>query len=78
MENYFCQLLTVYGVYDIRQRERHAAELFVSDSSCLEVQITVETLIKYKSPGIRQIPAKLIQQEAVHYLLKFTNLLILF
>jgi len=39
----------------------HAAKTLVSELSCFEVEITVGKLKWYKSPGIDQIPAELIQ-----------------
>jgi hypothetical protein len=36
-KNYFCQLLNVHGVNDVRQTEMHTAEPLVSESSCYEV-----------------------------------------
>jgi hypothetical protein len=59
--NYFCQLFYVHGVNDVRQTEIHTAEPLVSGSSSFYVDIAVEKLKRYKSPGIDQIPAKLIQ-----------------
>jgi hypothetical protein len=55
-KNYFCQLLNVHGVSDVRQTEIHRAE-----PSSSEVEIAIEKLKRYKSPGIDQIPAELIQ-----------------
>jgi hypothetical protein len=39
------------------------AEQFVLDPSPFEVEITIEKLKGYKSPGSDQIPAELIKQE---------------
>jgi hypothetical protein len=55
-KNYFCHLLNVHGVNDVRQTEIHTAE-----PSSSEVEIAIEKLKRYKSPGIDKIPAKLIQ-----------------
>jgi hypothetical protein len=60
-KNYFCQLLNVHGVNDIRQTEIHTAEPLVPEPSSTEVEIAIEKLKSYKSPGIDQIPAELIQ-----------------
>jgi hypothetical protein len=37
LKNYFCQLLDVHGVGDVRQTEMHAAEPFVPEPSASEV-----------------------------------------
>jgi hypothetical protein len=44
----------VHGVNDVRQTEIHTA-------SFSEVEIAIEKLKRYKSPGIDEIPAELIQ-----------------
>jgi hypothetical protein len=76
-KNYFCQLLNVHGV-NVRQTEIHTAESLVPEPSSSEVEIAIEKLKKYKSPGTGQIPAELIQAEGIHYALRSTNLLIVF
>jgi hypothetical protein len=60
-KNYFCQLLNDYGVNDVRQTEIHKAEPLLLEPSSSEVEIAIEKLKRYKSPGIDQIPAELIQ-----------------
>jgi hypothetical protein len=60
-KNYFCQILNVHGVNDVRQTEIHTAEPLVPEPSSPEVEIAIEKLKMYKSPGIDQIPAELIQ-----------------
>jgi hypothetical protein len=55
------QLLNVCGVIDVRQTEMHTAELLVPEPSSFEVKIAIEKLTRYKSPGIDQILAQLIQ-----------------
>jgi hypothetical protein len=60
-KNYYCQLLKIRGVNDVRQTEIHTAEPLVPEPSSSEVEIDIEKLKRYKSPGIDQIPAKLIQ-----------------
>jgi hypothetical protein len=62
-KNYFCQLLNVHGAGDVRQTEMHTAEPFVPESSASEVEVTTGKLKRYKSPGVDQIPAELIQAE---------------
>jgi hypothetical protein len=59
-KNYFCQLLNVHGVKYVRQTERHKAEPSVSESPS-EVEITIEKLKRYKSPGIDRILAEMTQ-----------------
>jgi hypothetical protein len=73
-KNYFCQLLNVHGVND-RQTEIH--EPLIPEPISSVVEIAVEKLKRYKSPGIDQIPAELIQA-GIHYVLRSTNLLIVF
>jgi hypothetical protein len=60
-KNYFCQLLNVHQVNDVRQTEIHKAEPLVPEPSSSEVEIAVEKLKRYKSPRIDQIPAEMIQ-----------------
>jgi hypothetical protein len=59
--NYFCQILNVHGVNDVKQTEIHTAEPLVPEPSSSEVETAIEKLKRYKSPGIDQIPAELIQ-----------------
>jgi hypothetical protein len=60
-KNYFCQLLNVHGVNDVRQTEIYAADPLVPEPSSSEVEIAIEKLKRYKSLGIDQIPAERIQ-----------------
>jgi hypothetical protein len=39
----------------------HTAEPFVPEPSSSEVEVTIGKLKRYKSPGVDQIPAELIQ-----------------
>jgi hypothetical protein len=59
-KNYFCQLVNVHGVTEVRHTERHTAEPLVSEHSSSEFEIAIEKINRYKSPGIDQIPAELI------------------
>jgi hypothetical protein len=61
VKNYFCQLLNVHGVKDVSQTEVHTTEPLVPEPSSSKVEIAIEKLKRYKSPGIYQIPAELIQ-----------------
>jgi hypothetical protein len=54
-KNYFCRLLNIRVVKDVRQTEIHTAEPISSEG-----EIAIEKLKRYKSPGIDQIPAELI------------------
>jgi hypothetical protein len=60
-KNYFCQLLNVHGVNDVRQTEIHTADPLVPEPSSSKDEIAIENLKRYKSPGTDQIPAELIQ-----------------
>jgi hypothetical protein len=60
VEELLFQLLNVH-VSDVRHIEVHAAEPLVPGPSCLELEIAIAKLKKYKSPGNDQIPAELIQ-----------------
>jgi hypothetical protein len=51
----------VHNVRDVRKIAVHTAEPLVPGPSCLEVEIAIAKLKKYKSPGSDQIPAELIQ-----------------
>jgi hypothetical protein len=50
----------VHDVSDVRQIEVHKTEQLVPGASCLEVEIAIIKLKKYKSPGSDQILAELI------------------
>jgi hypothetical protein len=60
-KNYFCQLWNVHGAGGVRQTEMHTAEPFVPEPSSSEVEVATGVLKRYKSPGVEQIPAELIQ-----------------
>jgi hypothetical protein len=47
-ENYFCQLLNVHGVINVRQIEMYTSEPLVPETSSFEDEITVEKLKTYK------------------------------
>jgi hypothetical protein len=44
LKNYFCQLLNVHGVNDVRQTELHTAEPLASEPNYFEVEIAIEKL----------------------------------
>jgi hypothetical protein len=60
-ENYFYELLNVHGAGGIRQTEIHTAEPFVPEPSASDVEVAIGKLKRFKSPGVDQIPAELIQ-----------------
>ena len=60
-KNYFSQLLNVHKGNDVGGIQIQTAEPLIPKPTLLEVEITIGKLKKYKSPGIDQIPAELIQ-----------------
>jgi hypothetical protein len=62
-KNSFFHVLNVNGVNDVRQREIHTTEQLIHEPSSFEAEIIAERLKRYKSLGIDQIPAELIQAE---------------
>ncbi|KAJ4435216.1 hypothetical protein ANN_23794 [Periplaneta americana] len=63
-KNYFAQLLNVHrpNRNDRDEIEIQTAEPFIPKPTLSEVEIAIENLKNYKSPGIDQIPAELIQE----------------
>jgi hypothetical protein len=49
--------LNVHGDNDVRRVQIHTAEPLVPEPSAFEVQLAIEKLKRYKSPGTDQIPA---------------------
>jgi hypothetical protein len=49
------------GVGGVGQTQMRATEPFVPEPSAPEVEVATENLKTYKSPGVHQIPAELIQ-----------------
>jgi hypothetical protein len=60
-KNYFYQLLNIHGVGSVRQTEIHTTKPFVPEPSATEVQFAIGKLKRYRSPGVDQILAELIQ-----------------
>jgi hypothetical protein len=60
-KNYFSELLDVHNVSDVKKIQAYRAGTLVPGPSCLEVEIAIAKLKKYKSPGSGQILAELIQ-----------------
>jgi hypothetical protein len=50
-KNFFNQVLNVYGVCDVRHMNIHMAEPLVQEPSLVKLEIAVEKLRRYKSPG---------------------------
>jgi hypothetical protein len=77
-KNFFNQLLNVHGVHDVRQMDIHTAEPLVPEPSLVEVEISIGKLKSYKSPGTDQIPTELIKAGVKHYILRYTDLFVIF
>jgi hypothetical protein len=60
------------------RRKNERWEPLVPEPSSYEVEIAIEKFKRYKSPGIDQILAELIQAGGIHSVLRSTNLLIVF
>jgi hypothetical protein len=60
-KNYYCHLLNVHMVSDVRQIKIYIAEPSVCDPSPFEFKIATAKLKRYKSPVSDQILAELIQ-----------------
>jgi hypothetical protein len=71
--------LNVHRVRDVKQIEIQKAEPLVPDPSPFEVEIAIEYLKRFKSPGSDQIAAKLIQaggkilRSKIHKLINFIS-----
>ena len=76
--NYFSQLFNVHGVKDVGQAGIHTAEPLVPEPSASEVELGIDKLKSYKSPGVDQIPAELIKAGGRTICLEIHNLLLLF
>jgi hypothetical protein len=77
-KNFFNQVPNVHGVHDVRQMDIHTAEPLVPEPSLVEVEIAIRKLRSYKSPGTDQIPAELVKAGLKHYILRCTNLFVLY
>ena len=58
---YFSQLSHVHEVKEVKQAEIHTVEPLVPGPSAFEVELAIEKLKNYKSPGTDQIPTELIK-----------------
>jgi hypothetical protein len=65
------------GDNDIRLTEVHTAEPLVPKPSALEIEMPIEKLKRYKSPGIDKIPAEWIKASVLKFALRSINVLIL-
>jgi hypothetical protein len=48
MEEYFCQLLNVHGVFDVRETKMHTIEPLIPEPSSFDVDNAIENLKRYK------------------------------
>jgi hypothetical protein len=67
---------TVHGVIEVRQTELHTADTLVPEPSASEVELAIGQIKSHKSPGIDQIPAKLIRAEVRKILSEIHKLII--
>jgi hypothetical protein len=78
-KKYFCELLKVHEAGGVRQTEKHTAQPFVPEPSASEVEVAIGKVKSYKSPGVDQIPAELIQaggetlRSEIHKLIKLIS-----
>jgi hypothetical protein len=77
-KNFFNQVLNVRAVHDVRQMGIHMAEPLVPEPSLVEGEIAIGKLKNYKSPGTDQILARMIKAGVKHYILKYTDLFVLY
>jgi hypothetical protein len=70
--------LTVHEVNDVRQTEMHTTEPLVSGLSAFEIELAIEKLKSYKTPGVDQIPAELIKAGVEKFAMRSINLLCVF
>jgi hypothetical protein len=60
-KSFFNHLLNVHGFHKVRQTEIQTAQLFVPETSLVELEIAIGMLKRYKSPGNDQISGELIK-----------------
>jgi hypothetical protein len=73
-KNYFCQLLNVHRVGGVRQTQMHTANPFVPQHRATEAEVAIGKLKRYKSLGVDQILAELIQVGWEHCVWRFLSL----
>jgi hypothetical protein len=64
-KSYFSQFLNVHSARDVRQKESHKAELFITLPSPFEFKIAIARQKKCKLSGNYQIPAELFQGQTL-------------
>jgi hypothetical protein len=77
-KNFFNEVLNVHGFHIFRQKDIQTAEPLVPESSLVKVEIAVGKLKSYKSLGTDQILAKLIKAGVKSYVLRYTNLFVIY
>jgi hypothetical protein len=77
-KNFFNQVLNVHGVHNVRQKDIHMAEPLVPAPSLVEVGIPIGKLKSCKSAGTDQIQVELFNAGVKHYILRYTNLFVLY
>jgi hypothetical protein len=76
LEELLLSAFDLNGAGGVRQTEMQTAEAFVPQPSASEVEVAIGKLKRYKSPGVDQIPAELIQagretlRSEIHRLIK--------
>jgi len=55
----FSQLLNVHRVNEVRQTEVHTSKPVLPEPSAFHVELAIEKVKSYKSPGINQILVEL-------------------
>jgi hypothetical protein len=77
-KNVFNQVLNLDVVRNVRQKDIHTAEPLVPEPSLVEVKIAIGKLKSYKFSGTDQISAELIKAGVKHYILRYTDLFVVF
>jgi hypothetical protein len=65
-------------VHNVRQKDIQKAEPLEPEPSFLELKIAIEKLKSSKSPGTDHIPAEFIKAWVKHYVLRYTDLFVLY
>jgi hypothetical protein len=77
-KNFFNQVINVHGLHDVRQTDIHMAEPLVPEPSLVELEIVIGKLKSCKSTYTDNIPAELIKAGVKHYILRYTDLIVVF
>ena len=75
MEELFLPAIQCACVKDVGQAEIHTAEPLVPEPSATEVELAIDKLKSHKSPGVDQIPGKLIKVDGGTICLKIHKLI---